>query len=150
MSGLKKLTATCNRIVKSKAIGYIFHIDNDIQEKLLKKIKTANAIIFNCRLGKTRAEIFRFLEKELEMEHDHAMDKRLARLKNKISESERFIVFYNAETLTDMDYKIIENFNEVGAPIIFISTAKRYYEIMQMTKTYQTKAIIEHDFKELN
>jgi len=150
VSGLNKLVKTSERIIRSKSMGFIFNIDFATQEELLKKLKRQEAILYNCRFAKTRAEIFRYLEKELDLEHDRSMPNRLRRLKAAFSEGNKFLVFYNAELLTEMDYKNLEDFNGEGAPIIFMSPSRNYYNIMLSTATYNTRAVIEHDFAEVN
>lgn len=147
---LNKLIDTCNRVVKANTIGFIYNLNVNEEKKLVSSLKCKQAIIYDCRLKKTKSELMLFFENELKAKKAFRIDERLRNIKDRLIEKKHLLVLFNAHVLMDRDYELVENFNNYGAAIVYISSFPNYYQMIQGTKTYKHKPVIEHDFAEIN
>lgn len=150
MRGLKKLTETSLRVIKNNKIGFIYNLDAETQDKLLAEIKKYGAIAIDCSMRRTKGEFYSELENEFNLPHNTTMDRRLENLIEEFRKGNKTLVVFNAEGLGSLDYKMLEDFNDEGASVILLSASPRYYQKMLETRTYRNRAIMEHDFAELN
>lgn len=150
MKGLKSVEETAIRVMRTNSIGFIYNVSSSMQRQLLNLMEKYNPIKIDCSKRKTRAEFYKVLEDELELPHNVRMEEREENIKNELEIRETFLILFNAEGLSDIDYRMMEEFNKGDIAIVFVSAHKRYYKKMLRTKTYTNSTVTELDYSEMS